>query len=154
MMNEPRELSRSAFQSSNRIGQYTSSMHNMFGASVSEVYNIWCQFDLKIDNLILMISSIPLEAFLRDVRSLTVSSELPGCLMASICACLLSRLPTRKEKGKCYLKRMHASHAIRVCYLLFCVPCIFLCVCSASLRSLQLFLELLLGALARAFFGA
>ena len=30
----------------------TSSMHNMFGASVSEVYNIiWCQFDLKIDNL-------------------------------------------------------------------------------------------------------
>ena len=34
----------------------TSSMHNMFGASVSEVYNIiWCQFDLKIDNLILMI---------------------------------------------------------------------------------------------------
>ena len=28
----------------------------MFGASVSEVYNIiWCQFDLKIDNLILMI---------------------------------------------------------------------------------------------------
>ena len=26
----------------------TSSMHNMFGASVSEVYNIiWCQFDLK-----------------------------------------------------------------------------------------------------------
>ena len=35
---------------------YTSSMHNMFGASVSEVYNIiWCQFDLKIDNLTLMI---------------------------------------------------------------------------------------------------
>lgn len=34
----------------------TSSMHNMFGASVSEVYNIiWCQFDLKIDNVILMI---------------------------------------------------------------------------------------------------
>ena len=33
----------------------TSSMHNMFGASVSEVYIIWCQFDLKIDNLILMI---------------------------------------------------------------------------------------------------
>ena len=34
----------------------TSSMHNMFGASVSEVYNIiWCQFDLKIDHLILMI---------------------------------------------------------------------------------------------------
>ena len=34
----------------------TSSMHNMFGASVSEVYNIiWCQFDLKIDNLNLMI---------------------------------------------------------------------------------------------------
>ena len=34
----------------------TSSMHNMFGASVSEVYNIiWCQFDLKIDNLTLMI---------------------------------------------------------------------------------------------------
>ena len=28
----------------------------MFGASVNEVYNIrWCQFDLKIDNLILMI---------------------------------------------------------------------------------------------------
>ena len=28
----------------------------MFGASVSEVYNIiWCQFDLKIDNLTLMI---------------------------------------------------------------------------------------------------
>ena len=27
----------------------------MFGASVSEVYIIWCQFDLKIDNLILMI---------------------------------------------------------------------------------------------------
>ena len=33
----------------------TSSMHNMFGASVSEVYIIWCQFDFKIDNLILMI---------------------------------------------------------------------------------------------------
>ena len=32
----------------------TSSMHNMFGASVSEVYNIiWCQFDLKIDNLMI-----------------------------------------------------------------------------------------------------
>ena len=31
----------------------TSSMHNMFGASVSEVYKIIrCQFDLKIDNLI------------------------------------------------------------------------------------------------------
>ena len=31
-------------------------MHNMFGASVSEIYNIiWCQFDLKIDNVILMI---------------------------------------------------------------------------------------------------
>ena len=28
----------------------------MFGTSVREVYNIiWCQFDLKIDNLILMI---------------------------------------------------------------------------------------------------
>ena len=52
------------------------------------------------------------------------------------------------------LSKAHASHAIRVCYLLFCVPCIFLCVCSASLRSLQLFLERLLGALARAFFGA
>ena len=34
----------------------TSSMHNMFGASVSEVYNIIrCQFDLKIDHFILMI---------------------------------------------------------------------------------------------------
>ena len=33
--------------------QCTSSMHNMFGASVSEVYDIiWCQLDLKIDNLI------------------------------------------------------------------------------------------------------
>ena len=52
------------------------------------------------------------------------------------------------------LSKAHASHVIRVCYLLFCVPCIFLCVCSASLRSLQLFLELLLGALVRAFFGA
>ena len=32
----------------------TSSMHNMFGASVSEVYKItWCQFDLKIDNLMI-----------------------------------------------------------------------------------------------------
>ena len=31
----------------------TSSMHNMFGASVSEVYKIIrCQFDLKIDNLL------------------------------------------------------------------------------------------------------
>ena len=28
---------------------------------------------------------------------------------ASICACLLSWLPTRKEKGKCYLKRMLAT---------------------------------------------
>ena len=36
------------------ISFYTSSMHNMFGASVSEVYNItWCQFDLKIDNLMI-----------------------------------------------------------------------------------------------------
>ena len=52
------------------------------------------------------------------------------------------------------LSKAHASHAIRVCYLLFCVPCIFLCVCSASLRSLQLFLELLLVALARAIFEA
>ena len=52
------------------------------------------------------------------------------------------------------LYKAHASHAIRVCYLLFCAPCIFLCVCSAWLLSLQLFLELLLGALARTFFGA
>ena len=29
------------------------------------------------------------------------------------------------------------------CYLLFCIPCIFLCVCSPWLHSLQLFLELL-----------
>ena len=34
------------------------------------------------------------------------------------------------------------------------MPCIFLCVCSAWLLSLQLFLELLLVALARAFFEA
>ena len=32
-----------------------------------------------------------------------------AALLASICACLLSRLPTRKEKGKCYLKRMLAT---------------------------------------------
>ena len=41
-----------------------------------------------------------------------VSLSLLSCwtaLLASICACLLSRLPTRKEKGKCYLKRMLAT---------------------------------------------
>ena len=47
---------------------------------------------------------------LSDLRSLIVSSELLGCLLASICACLLSRLSKRKEKGKCYLKRMLARH--------------------------------------------
>ena len=41
-----------------------------------------------------------------------VSLSLLSCwaaLLASICVCLLSRLPTRKEKGKCYLKRMLAT---------------------------------------------
>ena len=95
-------------------------MHNMFGASVSEVYNIWCQFDLKIDNLILMISSIPLEACLCYPG---VSLSLLGCwaaLLASICACLLSRLPTRKEKGKCYLKRMLATPSEYVTFSFAC----------------------------------
>ena len=32
-----------------------------------------------------------------------------AALLASICACLLSRLSNRKEKGKCYLKRMLAT---------------------------------------------
>ena len=89
-----------------------------------------------------MVSSIPLEACLCDLRSLTVSSELLGCPIG-IHLCL-STFPTSytNKKGKRYLLKAHASHAIRVCYLLFCVPCIFLCVCSAWLRSLQLFLEL------------
>ena len=41
-----------------------------------------------------------------------VSLSLLSCwtaLLASICACLLSQLPTRKEKGKCYLKCMLAT---------------------------------------------
>ena len=41
-----------------------------------------------------------------------VSLSLLSCwaaLLASICACPLSRLPTRKEKGKYYLKRMLAT---------------------------------------------
>ena len=41
-------------------------------------------------------------------------------LLASICACLLSRLPTRKEKGKCYLKCMLATPSEYVTCSLAC----------------------------------
>ena len=51
-----------------------------------------------------------------------VSLSLLSCwaaLLASICACLLSRLPTRKEKGKCYLKRMLATPSVQPHFALF-----------------------------------
>ena len=56
-----------------------------------------------------MVSSIPLEACLCDLRSLTVSSELLGCPIG-IHLCL-STFPTSytKKKGKRYLKRMLAT---------------------------------------------
>ena len=86
-----------------------------------------------------------------------VSLSLLSCwaaLLASICACLLSRLPTRKEKGKCYLKRMLATPSEYVTCSFACPVSFSASVQPHALRSLQLFLELLLGALARAFFGA
>ena len=129
-----------------------------------------------------------------------VSLSLLSCwtaLLASICACLLSRLPTRKEKGKCYLKRMLAtpseyitcSFACPVSYSASVQPhfALFNCFSSSCLALLlapslepdfslfmvssclalslapslepdfslfKLFLELLLVALARAFFEA
>ena len=57
-----------------------------------------------------------------------VSLSLLSCwaaLLASICACLLSRLPTRKERGKCYLKRMLATPSEYV-------TCSFVCPVSFS----------------------
>ena len=56
-----------------------------------------------------MVSSIPLEACLCDLRSLTVSSELLGCPIG-IHLCL-STFPTSytNKKGKRYLKRMLAT---------------------------------------------
>ena len=56
-----------------------------------------------------MVSSIPLEACLCDLRSLTVSSELLGCPIG-IHLCL-STFPTSytKKKGKRYLERMLAT---------------------------------------------
>ena len=136
---------------------------------------------------------------LSDLRSLTVLSCW-AALLASICACLLSRLSTQKEEGKCYLKRMLAtsseyvtcSFACPVSFSASVQPgfALFNCFSSSCLAlsftpslephfsllrsclalsaplepdsapylepdlSLQLFLELLLVALARAFFGA
>ena len=128
-----------------------------------------------------------------------VSLSLLSCwaaLFASICACLLSRLPTRKEKGKCYLKCMLATpseyvtcsfaypvsfsasvqphfalfHCFSSCCLALSLApsleldfslfssCLALSLAPSlepdRLLSLQLFLELLLVALARAIFEA
>ena len=43
-----------------------------------------------------------------------------AALLASICACLPSRLPPRKEKGKCYLKHMLATPSE---YVTCCFAC-------------------------------
>ena len=67
----------------------------MFGASLSEVYNvIWCQFDLKIDNLILMIGKKRNEWWvLLDVDPACLKSTPPHL-------CVESKEPEARVPGK------------------------------------------------------
>ena len=64
----------------------TSSMHNMVGASVSEVYNIiWCQFDLKIDNFLI-------GASLSEPHTSVTALRTCVCMFACLLACLLAAI--------------------------------------------------------------